>query len=106
EAFNDLVGYFKENLRGCHKTHGVFAIQPRHLIRGTPPNSFDLDLCKYTGKLMVDTALAGYTQCAVNLWQGRYVLVPLATAIERLKQVDVSGYYFISMMEKYFIRKS
>ena len=81
--------------------YGILTNEPRHLIRSTPPNTFDIDLCKYTGKLMVDAALAGYTDCAVNLWQNEYVLVPLATATAKLKEVNIASYYFLSMMEKY-----
>ena len=81
--------------------YGILTNEPRHQIRSTPPNTFDIDLCKYTGKLMVDAALAGYTDCAVNLCQNEYMLVPLATATARLKIVNIASYYFLSMMEKY-----
>jgi 6-phosphofructokinase 1 len=98
KAFAELVEYIKRIIG-----HDVFFSQPRHLIRATPPNGFDMDLCKYTGKLMVDTALSGFTRCAVHLWQGNYVLVPLETAVAKLKRVDTSGYYFMSMWEKYLL---
>ncbi len=98
KAFADLVDYVKRETG-----HSVFFSQPRHLIRATPPNGFDMDLCKYTGKLMVDTALSGFTCCAVHLWQGNYVLVPLETAVAELKRVDTAGYYFITMWEKYLL---
>lgn len=96
KAFADLVNYFKDKVEPK-----VFAIQPKHLIRATPPSGFDTDLGKYTGKLMVDTALSGFTCCSVHLWQGNYVLVPLETAIAELKRVETTGYYFITMWEKY-----
>jgi len=91
-----------EHIKKICKTK-VFSNQPRHLIRATPPNCFDTDLCKYTGKLMVDTALAGYTRCSVQLWQNNYVIVPLETAIAELKKVDTTEYYFTSMREKYLL---
>jgi 6-phosphofructokinase 1 len=80
--------------------------RPQHLIRSTPPNSFDTELCKQTGKLMVDTALAGFSRCLVSSWQGRFCLVPMSAAIARLKQVNLAGYYPLSMMEKYRIEKA
>ncbi|TCL75084.1 6-phosphofructokinase [Hydrogenispora ethanolica] len=95
-AFLALMDYFKANI-----APDIFYVQPRHLIRATPPNGFDIDLCKYTGRLMVDTALAGYTQCTVNLWQGNYVLVPIITAVAGLKKVNTYDYYYNSMTEKY-----
>ncbi len=98
KAFADLVDYVK-----LKTGYSVFFSQPRHLIRATSPNGFDTDLCKYTGKLMVDTALSGFTRCAVHLWQGNYVLVPLETAVAKLKRVDTAEYYFITMWEKYLL---
>lgn len=83
--------------------YAIFTNEPRHQIRSTPPNTFDIDLCKYTGKLMVDTALAGFTDCSVNLWQNEYVLVPLATTTARLKKVNVASYYFLTMAERYLL---
>ncbi len=82
---------------------GVFTNMPRHLIRSTKPNTFDIDLCKETGKLMVDTALAGFTDCSVNLWHGQYVLVPLEATTACLSRVDIAGYYFLSMWERYLL---
>jgi 6-phosphofructokinase 1 len=98
KAFTNLVDYVKRT-----SGRSVFFSQPRHLIRATPPNGYDIDLCKYTGKLMVDTALSGYTRTAVNLWQGRYMLVPLETAVASLKRVDTKDYYYITMWERYFL---
>ncbi len=95
-AFLGLMEYFKQ-----HIAPDIFYVQPRHLIRATPPNGFDIDLCKYTGRLMVDTAMAGYTACTVNLWQGNYVLVPIETAVAGLKKVNTYDYYYNSMTEKY-----
>ena len=99
KAFMSLVKFFDQN-----PDHKAFFNQPRHLIRATPPNGFDMDLCKYTGKLMVDTALSGYTRCAIHLWQGNYVIIPLETAIAKLKRVDTTDYYFTTMIEKYTLR--
>lgn len=111
EAFAALVARITQGLEeraqadstGWPRGFGVFANEPRHLIRSTSPNTFDLDLCKYTGKLMVDTALAGRTQCSVNLWNGRYCIVPLEATAAQLAKVDLASYYFLSMLEKYFL---
>ena len=78
--------------------------RPQHLIRSIPPNTADVDLCKITGKLMVDTALAGFTRCCVSLWHGRYCLVPLQTAVLSTKRVNSTGYYLQSMIEKRVLR--
>jgi len=111
EAFAGLVAQITDALRqrleadpsGPPPGGGIFVNQPRHLIRSTPPNTFDIDLCKYTGKLMVDTALAGYTECSVNLWNGHYCIVPLEATTAKLAKVDPASYYFLSMFERYFL---
>ncbi len=102
EAFDDLVGSFKKHFKTFKKgNHSVFALEPRHLIRGTKPNAFDIDLCKMTGKLMVEAGLAGYTNCVVNYWCGHYVLVPIPLAVDKTKLVNTEGYYYESMIAKY-----
>lgn len=105
EAFDELVTCFRARLttRLCKQMPHVFASQPKHLIRSTPADSSDVDLCKQTGKLMVDAALAGMGQCVVCLWHGRFVLVPMHLAAMQPKRVDISGYYFLSMVEKYLL---
>lgn len=101
-AFDRLVERFKEYFSNFRNgDHKVFALEPRYLIRGTEPNSFDIDMCKITGKLMVEAALAGYTNCTVNFWKGHYVLVPLPLAVAETKLVNTEGYYYESMAAKY-----
>ena len=105
-AFESLVSYIKEQLGDLLAPEAppqVFTNQPRHLIRSTAPDAADVDLCKQTGKLMVDAALSGMSRCVVSLWHGKFVLVPMKLAAA-LKHVDVSGYYYLSMMEKYLVR--
>ena len=99
QAFSNFIG----RLKARFPKYKLVDVRPRYLIRGTPPNSFDLDLAKYTGYLMADTALAGYTDCAVQLWQGDYVLVPLTAAVARLGQVQLWRPYFWYMAQKYIL---
>jgi 6-phosphofructokinase 1 len=100
-AFTDFVA----RLKGRFPDRGLVDVRPRHLIRGTLPCSFDLDLAKYTGYLMADTALAGFTNCSVQLWQGNYVLVPLPTAVARLGQVQMWSPYFWYMAQRHLLPK-
>jgi 6-phosphofructokinase 1 len=106
DAFAQLMNRLQQGLKKhfpSNQPPQFFTSQPRHLIRSTPPNSFDVDLCKQTGKLMVDTALAGMSRCVVSLWKNQFVLVPMKLATTGTKCVDVGGYYFLSMMEKYLL---
>jgi 6-phosphofructokinase 1 len=98
EAKEEAFTNFLRRLRQRFKA--VADVRARYLMRDTPPNSFDLDLCKWSGKLMVDTALAGFTECSVQLWQGDYVLVPFETAVGRLKQVVPWSYYLQTLRDR------
>ncbi len=101
-AFEKLVEVFKDHFANFQNgNYQTFSLEPKYLIRGTEPNSFDIDLCKITGKLMVESGLAGYTNCVVNYWCGHYVLVPIPLAIKELKLVNTEGYYYESMIAKY-----
>jgi len=106
-GFDSMVKLLTERLNKRFepaKPPPVFTSQPKHLIRSSAPNSEDIDLCKQTGKLMVDAALAGMSRCVICLWGGRFVLVPMGAATTSLRRVDVGGYYFLSMMEKYLLK--
>jgi 6-phosphofructokinase 1 len=81
----------------------ILTSQPKHLIRGTAPNSADIDLCKQTGKLIVDAALSGFGRCVLCRWRGSFVAVPMALCTAHLKRVDIRSYYFLSMWEKYLL---
>lgn len=94
---------FVQRVKARFPNYGLVDVRPRHLIRGTPPCSYDLDLAKYTGYLMADTALAGFTNCAVQLWQGNHVLVPLPTAVAHLGQVQPWSSYFWYMAQRYLL---
>jgi 6-phosphofructokinase len=95
QAFTEFVQFLRQQVPS-----GVSDVRARYLIRDTPPNAYDLILCKWTGKLMVDTALAGFTGCSVHLWQGDFVLVPFATATCKLKQVPTWSYLLQTLLDR------
>lgn len=71
-----------------HGRHRVFASEPRHLIRATPPNSADQTYCRRLADLAVHSVLAGFTDFMISQWLTEYVLVPLKLIAE---QVDSTG---------------
>ena len=104
-AFQSLVEFIDEEIKKINggKPLPFFTNQPMHLVRCSPPNTADIDLCKQTGKLMVDAALSGMGQCVVAYWGGNFVAVPLKIAAQHTKQVNIGSYYFLTMMEKYLL---
>lgn len=110
-AFANLLSRMKqryniEREKAAKEAFGISDVRTRYLVRSTPPNTYDIELCKVTGKLMVDTALAGFTGCSVNRWQNDYVLVPFKTATERTKKVPVWDYFFQTFLDRLRIEKN
>jgi len=99
-AYQEFVSWVKKELKGRKLENEVMHSLPQHLIRATGPNGFDAALCKYIGKLAADTALGGYTDCAVAMWHGRPVLVPLHLIADQKKYVQPNGYFAASMLRK------
>lgn len=108
--FKDLVSELKKALTDAPRCgHGpdwlkevkVTPIEPTYLIRDNPPRSYDIVLCKFIGKAMVDAALTGYTDCMVARWCGQYALIPLNLATALTSRVDPRDYFFRTMVEKY-----
>jgi 6-phosphofructokinase 1 len=110
-AFANLHSKLKKRFGPDRETAGkrpfsISDVRTRYLVRSTPPNTFDIELCKVTGKMMVDTALAGFTGCTVNRWQNDYVLVPFETATSEMKKVPVWDYFYQTFLDKQRIEKS
>jgi 6-phosphofructokinase 1 len=105
QAFTNLLAEMKHRFGRVREEAGkekydISDVRTRYLVRTTPPNTFDLELCKVTGKLMVDTGLAGFTGCGVHRWQNEYVLVSFRTATERLKEVPDWNFFFQDFLDK------
>lgn len=108
--FKDLVVALKRSLEdasgrergsGWLKEVKVTPMELTYLVRDNPPRSYDIALCKFIGKAMVDAALAGYTDCMVARWCGEYALIPLSLATALTSRVDPHDYFFRTMAEKY-----
>ncbi len=111
QAFASLLGTLKQRYGAAREAarkrpFGISDVRTRYLVRSTPPNTYDIELCKMTGKLMVDTALAGFSGCTVNRWQNDFVLVPLATATERLKEVPTWDFFYQSFLDRVRVEKT
>ncbi len=99
-ALTQFVEWLKDELTDRGVKNGLMSNYPQHLIRATGPNGFDSVLCKYIGKLMADTAAAGFTDCAVTCWHGRQVIVPLELIAGATRNVHPNSYFPASMMSR------
>lgn len=95
EAFDRILAWLKQEV-----SKGLVDARARYLMRDTAPNAADLELAKWSGKLLADTGLAGFSDCAVQAWQGEYVLVPFEAATARLKCVAPWNYYLQTLLDR------
>ena len=90
-----LTDSLKEKCKNCHDEDvEVFVNEPKHNIRAIPANSRDQIYCERLGALVVDNALAGYTDFMVSQWQTEYVLVPLELATKGQKSIPLEGMFW------------
>lgn len=71
----------------------VSSIEPKWLLRSSPPNAEDFLYGKRLGILAVDNAMAGFTDFMISQWLTEYVLVPLELVVEGKKRVYKEGIF-------------
>lgn len=76
----------------------LFLSEPRHLIHGVAPSSSDVVFAERLGRLVVDGAMAGYTDFMISEWSGEYVLVPLDLVVIGRKRIPPNGTFWRSVL--------
>ena len=74
-------------------------IDPSYAIRSVPANPYDSVYCIRLAHNAVHAAMSGRTEMVVGRWHGRFVHVPMATAIRERNQVDPDGDLWMSVLE-------
>ena len=94
----DLFNLFHVQLKDIKSTDGdeikIFENQPKHNIRAVTANAHDQIYCERLGALIVDNALAGYTDFMVSQWMTEYVLVPLSLPTSGQKSIPLDGVFW------------
>ncbi len=90
---------FKEYFKKIGMEASVKYIDPSYIVRSVPANVDDRLYCANLGQNAVHAAMAGKTGMMVSLWNGRYVHVPILSAIKRRKQVNLNGRFWLSVLE-------
>jgi 6-phosphofructokinase 1 len=75
-------------------TGHVITNQPGYLIRAVPPGAEDLVYAERLGDLVVDSALAGYTDFMLSQWLTGYVLVPLPLVVAVKRRIARGGIFW------------
>lgn len=66
-------------------------IDPSYMIRSVPTNANDSIFAAELGRMAVDAAMAGKTDCLIGYWHGQYTYVPLPLATSKRKFVEPEG---------------
>ncbi|WP_435011107.1 ATP-dependent 6-phosphofructokinase [Tundrisphaera lichenicola] len=74
-------------------------IDPSYAIRSVPANPYDSVYCLRLAHNAVHAAMSGRTEMVVGRWHGRFVHIPIATAIRERNRVDPYGDLWMSVLE-------
>jgi 6-phosphofructokinase 1 len=78
---------------------GVRYIDPSYTIRSARANADDSVFCFQLSEFAVHAAMSGRTGMVVATWNGRFVHVPMARAVESRKTIDPAGILWQSVLE-------
>jgi 6-phosphofructokinase 1 len=91
----DVGVYLREALDAGFQKMGravtIKYIDPSYMIRSLPADAFDAELCLGLGQHAVHAAFAGRTSMMVGYWNGCFTHVPLSLAIQKRRQVELTG---------------
>ena len=73
-------------------------MDPSYYIRSVGATSDDSVLCDQLARSAVHAAMAGKTSALVSLWNGHFMLVPIALATAKKKQVDPESALWSSVL--------
>ena len=74
-------------------------IDPSYAIRSVAANPYDSVYCIRLSHNAVHAAMCGRTEMVVGKWSGRFVHVPMATAIRERNRVDPDGDLWFTVLE-------
>jgi len=102
-VFGDIGLFLKqkitEHFQGGNAKVGVRYIDPSYTIRSAPAAPDDSVFCFQLAENAVHAAMAGKTGMVVGLWNGHFVHVPMARAVETRKQIDPTGSLWQSILD-------
>lgn len=89
---NDIGLYLKKNIVEYFNAKNIPIdlkyIDPSYMIRSVPTNANDSIFAAELGRMGVDAAMAGKTDCLIGYWHGYYTHVPLPLAVSKRKQIN------------------
>jgi 6-phosphofructokinase 1 len=99
----DIGPFLKERIRRHFTDLGVEAgikyIDPSYIIRSAPASATDSVFCLRLAQDAVHAAMTGRTNMIVGMWAGRFVHVPILTAISERKRLDPEGATWLAVLQ-------
>jgi 6-phosphofructokinase 1 len=99
----DIGVFLKNEITKDFALHGLELnlkyIDPSYAIRSVPANPYDSVYCLRLSHNAVHAAMSGRTEIMVGRWHGRFVHIPMATAIRERNCVDPDGDLWMSVLE-------
>lgn len=100
---DDVGQYLKDQINKHFKALGkpanVKYIDPSYIIRSSPPNASDSNLCTNLAFNVVHGALAGYTGFTVGTVENHFVILPIAVlSVMKPRTIDTSGRFYARLM--------
>jgi len=87
-----------EHFSGTDMPVTVKYVDPSYTIRSASATADDSVFCFQLAENAVHAAMAGRTGMVVGLWNGKFVHVPVAKAVESRKQINPSGSLWRSVL--------
>lgn len=101
--FSDIGIFLKDRINEHFKQIGTDLnlkyIDPSYVIRSVPANAFDSVYCMRLAHYAAHAAMAGRTEMVVSRFRGRFVHVPMGTAIRQRQTVDPDGDLWMTVLE-------
>jgi len=103
KAFGDIGLFLKqaiaEHFRRAALPVSVKYIDPSYTIRSAPANADDSVFCFQLAEYAAHAGMSGRTAMVVALWNGHFVHVPIARAVETRKRIDPVGSLWQSVLD-------
>ncbi|MFO7868711.1 MAG: ATP-dependent 6-phosphofructokinase [Bacteroidales bacterium] len=98
------IGVFLKNKITNYFTHknmkiSVKYIDPSYIIRSIPANANDSKFCAQLTHKAVHAAMAGRTDFLVGYWNSYFTLVPIPTATQERKKINIEGEFWWNVLE-------
>jgi 6-phosphofructokinase 1 len=100
---NDIGIFLKNKIKNYFVNKNIKVsvkyIDPSYIIRSIPANANDSKFCAQLTHKAVHAAMAGRTDFLVGYWNSYFTLVPIPTATQERKKIDIEEEFWWNVLE-------